>query len=114
MAQLRMRIPIRLKEFEQLSPDQRQAVLEEAFLSVDVSHGQMSNVAHYVGCTLIVILVLLMMITGQSILLAILAGIPMYFGSLAVGLFFWRRSITLELEKVIKQLIAREEPNESA
>jgi hypothetical protein len=101
-----MPIRIRLREFEQLPPDQQQAVFNEALSRTRAAHGQMSNVAHYVGCALTIIIVLLTMMTGQSIFVAILAGIPAYFGSLAVGFFLWRRSISFELEKVIRQVIA--------
>ena len=115
MALLRMPIRIRLLELDQLPPDQQRAVFDQALSLVEASHGQMSNMAHYVGCALTAIIVLLMAMTGQSIFLAILAGIPAYFGSLLVGFFLWRKSIAIELEKVIRQLIANpSQPSKSA
>jgi hypothetical protein len=101
-----MRMRIRIFDLEQLPPDRQQAVLEEAIRSVTASQGQMSNVAHYVGCALVAIIVLSMIIAGQSMLLAILAAFPAYPGSLLVGYFLWRRSVEAEVNKVVRQLIA--------
>jgi Na+/glutamate symporter len=113
MALIRMRI--RIFELEQLPPDQQQAVVEEAIRSVTASHGQMSNVAHYVGCALVAIVVLSMIMAGQSMPVTILAALPAYPGSLLVGYFLWRRSVEAEVNKVVRQLIAaRGGPHASA
>ena len=97
---------IRVAELDQLPLDQQRAVMEEALLLVKTSHGQMSNAAHYVGCALSVVVVSWIVIAGRGMFFAILAGAPAYFGSLLVGFFMWRRSIAVELQKVIERLIS--------
>jgi hypothetical protein len=86
--------------------DERLALLEEAFRTVEASHGCMSNVPHYIGCILTGVIVVSMMFAGMGIVWCVIAGAPAYFGALITGVIMWRRSVSLELQRVVSKLVA--------
>jgi hypothetical protein len=96
-------MPIDLPELDEGPADQRQQVLEDAVRSVNKTHGRMSNVPHYVGAALTMVIILLMFIAGYGFLAALLAAAPAYVGAMVVGIFLWRRSMVDELRRVIRQ-----------
>jgi hypothetical protein len=96
-------MPIDLPELDEVPADQRQQVLEEAVRSVNQTHGRMSNVPHYVGVALTMVIILLMFIAGYGFVAMLLASAPAYVGAMVVGIVLWRRSMVVELRRAIRQ-----------
>jgi hypothetical protein len=97
---------INVPELESLPLDQRQSVLEEAIRNVNATQGKMPNTAHYVGCGLSAAVALVLEFMGKGLVIVMLVGVPMYMGSLAVGIVLWRRSMARELRKVVSRILA--------
>jgi hypothetical protein len=97
---------INIPELESIPAEQRQPVMEEAVRAVNATHSKMSKVPHYVGCALMVAIVLPLALTNKGPLVAVLAGVPAYALCLLVGLMLWRRSMVRELRVVVSRIIA--------
>jgi hypothetical protein len=93
-------------ELDRISPEQRQSVMEEAVRTVNVTHGRMSNVPHYVGCVLAAVIILPVALMNNDVLVAVLVGVPAYFLCLLVGILRWRRSMLRELRAVVSRITA--------
>ena len=96
---------INIPELERIPAEQRQAVLEEAAQIVKATHGKMGNVPHYVGATLVCVVVTPLALLDKGILVSVLAGVPVYPASIFFGILLWRRSMHRELRKVVSRII---------